>query len=229
MFLMITMIGEHVAKIIAIANQKGGPGKTTLTMNLAGTLSKRGFSVMVADTDPQGSALRWSASAEEESPFPAVVSGLSQAGAKTHRELQKVFNQYDFILVDCPPAIDSPVPQSVLLVSDLVLLPVIPSPVDLWAAQGIVQLIEQVEGLNGDLQARIIVNQAENTNLSGEVVSILEEFGIPVLSSQLRRRTAYREAALYGSTVHDLGSKAKPAAKEVSALTDEVLSVLEDQ
>lgn len=217
-----------MAKIIAVANQKGGPGKTTVTMNLAGTLALRGHSVLVADTDPQGSALRWSASAEEEKPFPTVVSGLSQAGAKTHRELQKVFPLYDFILVDCPPAIESQVPQSVLLVADLALLPVIPSPVDLWAAQGIVQLIEQVQGLNDNLKARVLVNQAENTNLSAEVVSILADFGVPMLESQLRRRTAYREAALYGTTVHDLGSKAKPASEEVNQLVDEILKALED-
>ena len=216
-----------MAKIIAVANQKGGPGKTTVTMNLAGTLALRGHSVLVADTDPQGSALRWSASAEEDKPFPAVVSGLAQAGAKTHRELQKVFGQYDFILVDCPPAIESPVPQSVLLVADLALLPVIPSPVDLWAAQGIVQLIEHVQGLNENLKARVLINQAENTNLSGEVISILSDFGVPVMDSQLRRRTAYREAALYGTTVNDLGHKAKPAADEVNLLVDEVMRVLE--
>ena len=216
-----------MATIIAVSNQKGGPGKTTVTMNLAGTIAKKGYSVLVADTDPQGSALRWSASADEEAPFPAVVSGLAHAGAKTHKELQKVYESYDYIIVDCPPAIDSPVPQSVLLVADLALLPVIPSPVDLWAAQGIVQLIEQVQGLNENLKARVLINQSENTNLSGEVISILSDFGIPVLKNQLRRRTAYREAALYGSTVHDLGSKAKQAATEITAVTNEVLSVLE--
>lgn len=215
-----------MAIIIAIANQKGGPGKTTITMSLAGALAKKKYRVMVADTDPQGSSLRWSASAEEKNPFPAVVSGLSQAGKNTHRELKKVLDLHDFILVDCPPAIDSPVPQSVLLVADLALLPVIPSPVDLWAAQGIVDLIGRVENINENLKARVIINQAESTNLSGEVVDILKDFGIPVLKSQLRRRTAYREAALYGTTVYELGSKARPAIDEINKLTKEVLRVL---
>lgn len=216
-----------MGKIVAVTNQKGGPGKTTITMNLAGALAKRGFSVMVADTDPQGSSLRWSASAEEDAPFPAVVSGLAQAGAKTHLELQKVFDKYDIIVVDCPPAVDSPVPQSVLMVSDLALLPVIPSPLDLWAAQGIVTLVERVQVQNEDLQARVVVNQAENTNLSSEVLAILGDFGVPILDAQMRRRTAYREASLYGSSVVDLGSRAKLAAEEINKLADEVMALLE--
>ena len=218
-----------MTKIIAVANQKGGAGKTTVTMNLAGTIAARGYSVMVADTDPQGSALRWSASAEDDRPFPAVVSGLAQAGSKTHQELKKVYGRFDFILVDCPPAIDSPIPQSALLVSDLAILPVIPSPVDLWAAQGIVQLIERVGALNESLQARVLVNQAESTNLSGEVIAILSEFGMEILNSQLRRRTAFRESALFGATVHALGSKARLAIDEVEKLTDEILALLKEE
>ena len=83
---------------------------------------------MVVDADPQGTATRWAASADDEAPFPASIVGLSAASSKVHREVKKFVNDYDMIVIDCPPAADSPVPQSALLVSDLALVPLIPSP-----------------------------------------------------------------------------------------------------
>jgi hypothetical protein len=91
--------------------------------------------------DPQGTATRWAASAEDEKPFPSAVIGLSAANEKVHREVKKFIGDYDCILIDCPPDADSPVPQSALLIADLALVPIIPSPLDLWAAVGIRQVI----------------------------------------------------------------------------------------
>ena len=73
------------AKVVAVVNQKGGSGKTTLTMQLAGTLARRGVKVLVVDADTQGTATRWSSSAPDDTPFPAAVIGLSAAGNKVHR------------------------------------------------------------------------------------------------------------------------------------------------
>lgn len=216
-----------MAKIITIANQKGGSGKTTLTMQLAGTLARRKKRVFVADADPQGTATRWAASAADAKPFPATVAGLSAAGGKVHRELQKFVNDYDLILVDCPPSMDSPVSQSALLVSDLALIPVIPSPADLWATQGILKLIESVSGVNEGLQVRLVVNMAQpQTNLAREALEVLGDFDVKLASTALRQRTAYRESSAYGGTVHDLGSKANDAIAEVEALADEVLRLI---
>ena len=154
------------AKVITICNQKGGPGKTTLTMQLAGTIARRGFKVLVVDADPQGSATRWAASAEEV-PFPAPVVGLSVANAKVHREVQKLMDDYQIILIDCPPAVDSPIPQSALLISDLALVPIVPSPLDMWASVGIRQVIENAQHINETLQARLVLNQHQpNTTLA---------------------------------------------------------------
>src|SRR5215203_1872085 len=116
------------AKIIAVCNQKGGSGKTTLSMQLAGSLARRGNKVLVVDADPQGTATRWAASADDENPFPASVVGLTAASEKVHREVKKFINDYDFIVIDCPPSADSPVPQSSLLIADLALVPIIPTP-----------------------------------------------------------------------------------------------------
>lgn len=215
------------AKIIAVCNQKGGPGKTTLSMHLAGSLARRGQKVLVVDADPQGTATRWAASADDGSPFPASVVGLSAASTKVHREVKKFVEDYQYIIIDCPPAADSPVPQSALLVADLALVPIIPSPLDMWAAVGIRHVIENVGDINEDLKARLVINQCQpNTNLAKEALEVLPEFGIDLCRTFIHQRQAYRQAAVYGQTVHDLGSKAAPAVEEIEALTDEVLSIL---
>lgn len=213
------------ASIITIANQKGGCGKTTLTMQLAGSLSEQNYRVLVIDADPQATATRWASSADE-TPFPATVAGLAMAGGKVHREIQKYIQDYDYILVDCPPAVESPIPQSALLVSDLVLVPVIPSPADLWAATGIQQLIENAQGINESLQARLVPNmQQTNTTLAKEALDVLNDFGMPVLPG-LSLRTAFRQSAVFGNSVHAMGSKAQQAIEEIETICSEVLAIL---
>ena len=214
------------AKIITIANQKGGCGKTTLTMQLAGALGKRGQSVLVIDADPQGTAVRWAASAPDEHPFPARVVSLSAAGGKVHREAKKFIADYAYLLIDCPPAIDSPVPQSALLISDLALVPIIPSPADLWAATGIQKLIDLVMPVNEELQTRLVANMVQATSLSRDALEAMERFGIPQLRASLGLRTAYRQSAVFGGVVQDQPKEAKVAIKEIDALLDEVLAVL---
>jgi len=214
------------AKIITVCNQKGGPGKTTLTMQLAGTLARRGFKVLVVDADPQGSATRWAASADEE-PFPAPVVGLSAANTKVHREVQKLVNDYDFILIDCPPAVNSPIPQSALLIADVSLTPIIPSPLDLWAAIGIRQVIENAQHINESLQPRLVLNQHQpNTTLAKEALEILPDFRIELCKNSLGDRQVYRQSPTFGSTVHHFGNSARDAIDELEALTDEVLALL---
>jgi chromosome partitioning protein len=215
------------ARVITICNQKGGPGKTTLTMQLAGAMARRGFKVLVVDADPQGSATRWAASAEEV-PFPAPVVGLSVANAKVHREVQKLINDYQMILIDCPPAVDSPIPQSALLISDLALVPIVPSPLDLWASVGIRKVIENAQTVNETLQSRLVLNQHQpNTTLAKDALQVLPDFGIEVCKHSLGDRQAYRQSALFGQTVHDFGNNAKDAIEELEALTTEVLALLE--
>ena len=216
------------AKVVAVVNQKGGSGKTTLTMQLAGTLAKRGVKVLVVDADSQGTAIRWSSSAPDDRPFPAAVVGLSAASSNVHREVAKFTDDYALIMIDCPPAVESLVPQSALLIADLALVPIIPSPPDLWAAVGIRQLIETLNTINEGLQARLVINNLEpRTSLAKDALEILPEFGIPLVETILHHRTAYRQSAAFGGIVHYLGSKATPAIREIEALADEVLTILE--
>ena len=216
------------ARVITVCNQKGGVGKTTITMQLSGTLALRGYRVLVVDADPQGTSMRWAASAEDEMPYPATVVGLSAAGAKVHREVKKFFNDYDLIVIDCPPAADSPVPQSALVVSDLALVPIIPSPPDLWASVGIRQVIENASGINEGLVSRLVINQLrDRTRLGQEVLRMLPEFGMERCKVMLRQREPYRQSPMFGQTVHFLSNLASEAVKEVEALTSEVLALLD--
>lgn len=217
-----------VAKIIAACHQKGGAGKSTLTMQIAGTIGRKNrYKVLVVDADPQGTSTVWSSSALEGNPFPAQVAGLGAAGSRVHKEIQKYQNDFDFILIDCPPAVDSLVPQSALLVANLVIVPCIPSPPDIWAAQGIVRLIESLAVLNEGLISRLIINQQQNgTLLSREVELLLKEFGIEIAKSRLSQREVYRQSALYGSTVHHFSPRAKEAVTEIESLTNELCSIL---
>lgn len=214
------------AKLITVANQKGGAGKTTLAMQLAGTLGRQGANVLVIDADPQGTAQRWAASADETEPFPAAVAGLSAAGGKVHQEVRKYVGNYDFVVIDCPPAVDSPVPQSALMVSDLALVPIVPSPADLWAAKGTQRLIENAQDFNEALEARLVLNMLQaQTSLGREAEALLEDFGLPRAQASLGLRQAYRQSQLYGATVHELDRQAK-AIEEVDALTAEIRAIL---
>lgn len=211
-------------RVVAVLGQKGGSGKTTLAMHLAGTWGRAGKRVLVVDADPQGTATRWSASAPEDAePFPATVVSLAAAGARLHTNVAKLAPAYDLVVIDTPPAVDQPQPRAALGIADLALVPVVPSPPDLWAAVGVRDLIRAMEG--PELQARLVLSMVQaGTTLARETEDALTDFGIPLLEASLGLRQAYRQAAVYGTTVH--GMKDAKAADEVEALAREVLGLL---
>ncbi|HED40924.1 MAG TPA: cobyrinic acid a,c-diamide synthase, partial [Chromatiales bacterium] len=118
-----------LSQVFSIANQKGGTGKTTLSMNLAVGLSKRGRTLII-DADPQGSAGQWAGLSPDERPFPVSVIAIS---SNLPREIKRIREDYQYLVVDCPPTLETGVAQKAMSVSDKVLIPILPSPVDLWA------------------------------------------------------------------------------------------------
>ena len=151
---------------------------------------------------------------------------LSAYEGKVHREIQKHVHNYDFIVVDCPPGLESLAPQAAILISDLVIIPLPPSPADLWSARGIKKLLEHGKDFNPALIAVVLPNRVVRTSLSNAIMRELAEFGIPLMSSRLTNRTAYQEAVVSGVSISALGRDAKAAKEEVSALVDEVLALL---
>ena len=195
-------------------------------MSLAGNLAQRGLKVLVVDADPQGTSVAWSAAAPDEKPFPAAVVSLAAAGAKIAQQIRPHVTNFDRIIIDCPPSVDSPVAASALLLADIALIPIPPSPADLWASKGAVRLLEQAQALNHDLRGFVLPNRVQRTALSAEIRSLLSEIGLPVTTAWLGLRTAYQEASARGCAIADLGSAAKAAAVEIDALATEVEALL---
>lgn len=215
------------AKIIGVVNQKGGSGKTTTSMALAGALAERGLKTLVVDADPQGTASQWAAAASDARPFPATVVSLAAAGGKIAREIRPHVGNYDRIIVDCPPALDSLVPASVLVIADLAIVPVTLSPADLWATRGVKALVENAQAMNEGLRAYVLPNRVQRTVIATQVLEVLADVGLPVLSARLGQRAAFAEACLAGTTLAGLGSSAATAAEEIAALAHEVERLLE--
>ncbi len=138
--------------------------------------------------------------------------------------MQSSTNNFALCCIDCP---DSPVPQIALLIVDLALVPLIPSPLDMWAAIGIRQMIHNVGDLNEALQSRPILNQCQpKTTLMQESLEILPELGIGLARTQIQHRQIYRQSAVFSQSVHDFGNKAQAVIAQIESLTDEVLEIL---
>jgi len=205
--------------VTAVINQKGGAGKTTLAMNLAAGLARRAETIVI-DLDPQASSRQWSSLGS--APFPATVKQIT--GKWDARTLHQNYRAYRHMVLDCPPSLDSHASLQALRACDVALIPVLPSPVDLWASLRLPQEIEEARKANSNLRAYLVLNQLEpKSALSAAMHEALTEFGLPVLNATLRRRAAYRGAALEGVSVYQMGNRGAQAAAEIEAIINEVI------
>ncbi|MFL9611009.1 AAA family ATPase [Methylobacillus sp. Pita2] len=214
-------------KIITVFNEKGGAGKTTTTMNLAGTLGMRGFKTLVVDCDDQGTATRWVAEAEDDNQFPAIVTNLSHMGDKMHREIGKYIDQYDFIIIDCPPGKKTKVPDNAMKVSDLAIIPLNLTPPDLWASNAAKAIALEAKEFNPELTIQYLANNVHtNRSVGKEILDILQsDTEVGIFKAKLGSRVAFQTSVINGTTVHSEEGNEK-AVHEVNHLTDEVLSIL---
>ena len=214
------------AKIITVFNQKGGAGKTLVSCNLAETLAIRGNKSLLVDLDPQGTATIWASMSSEDRPVKTTAINLSMMAAAAHREIRKFVADYDFIVIDCPPAIQSVAPSVALLVSDLALIPVGGSGGNLWAIEEAKKLAATAMANNESLKIRTLPNMYQNISIVKQVFQHLsEDPTVPMLKSRLGLRAAFKEAETTGQSVHTI-SGGRDAVREVNALVDEVLALL---
>ena len=205
--------------ILALLNQKGGVGKTTLAIHLAAALALKGRSVLLVDADPQGSALDWAA-ARQADPLFSVV-GLPKNNL--HKEIPAHAAKYDHIIIDGPPRVNE-LARAAILASDMVLIPVQPSPYDVWAAKDIVDLLREAAVFKENQIYRFVINRKiVNTAIGRDVVDALASYAIPVLSTSVAQRVAFAESAGQGSTVLETDPTG-PATQEIKDLVKEILS-----
>ena len=201
-------------KIITVAQQKGGAGKTTIAANLAVALAKRQKTVTLLDTDPQGSLGRWFMMRREAGLTDIEFSTASAWGVSY--ECDKLRKSSDYVLIDTPPKIDSDL-KPAIRECDLVVVPVSASPVDVWATEGVLDMAAR-EGA----EAMVVLNRTKaGTRVAEEVDRALKELGVVRSDVTLGHRVAYPESMGSGKAAIERGKGAW--TDEVEALTQDVL------
>jgi chromosome partitioning protein len=206
--------------IISVLNPKGGSGKTTLSTNLARSLHERGRKVLIVDSDPQGSARDWHA-ATEDNPLPLVALDRPN----NVKNLSGIAASYDYVVIDGAAKLEDMM-AAAIKVSDCVLIPVQPSPYDLWAASDLVEFVKaRQEVTDGKPRAAFVISRAiRGTKLGHEIGKALNEYGLSVFNTPIMQRQIYPQTAADGLTVFD-GTNAD-AIVEIKTLTDEFLAFM---
>lgn len=203
--------------IISLLNQKGGSGKTTLAINLAFALAEMGAKVLLVDSDPQGSARDWASVRAEPSLFTLV--GIDRP--ILHQEVPKLAESYEYTIIDGAPRVTD-LTRSAILASDRVLIPVQPSPLDVWASAEIVTLINEARIYKPSLVCNFIINRKVTNSLIGkDVIEALAKYEIPILETHITQRVIFADAFSQGNTVCEYDPKSG-ASKEIYSLRKEV-------
>lgn len=205
---------------IGVLNQKGGVGKTTLSVNLAAEFARAGSRVLLIDADPQGSALDWAAARQTDSLFSVI--GLPRA--TIHKEISQVGKGYDVIFIDGPPRVTE-LARSAIMASDLILIPVQPSPYDIWAADEVVKLISEAQIYKEGLKSAFIINRKiVNTAIGRDAEEALSAYNVPVMSTAIGQRVIFAEAASQGLGIFEV-SQNSTATREIEAAVKEIKEI----
>lgn len=210
-----------MCKIIAVLNQKGGAGKTTIATNLAHALQLEGHKVILVDSDPQGSARDWNAASDG-----ALIKVIGMDRATLAKDIMAVVDNHDFIIIDGAPQI-ADLAIAAIKCADMILIPVQPSPYDIWACEDLVEIIKaRQEITEGKPKAAFIISRViKNTQLGNEIREALEGYNLPVFKNFTTQRVVYAKSAATGLTVLSTETK-EDAANEIRAIANELKGFL---
>jgi chromosome partitioning protein len=206
--------------IVAFVNQKGGVGKTTLALHVAGAWATRGKRVVVIDTDPQGSALDWSEQRAREG-LPRLFGVLGFARDTLHIEASEIARDVNHVLIDGSSR-SAALMRSAMLAADLAVIPAQPSPFDGWASAEMLRLLQEARTFRPRLIARFVLNRCgARTVLTREIAEALANHEPPLLASRVGQRVVFADAARTGRLVSEVQRSAR-AAREITALAVEI-------
>ncbi len=206
-----------MTKIVAILNQKGGVGKTTLATNLVRAMALAGDKALLVDSDPQGSARDWHAASEG-----TLVSMIALDRPTLDKDIKAVMGPHDWIVIDGAPRL-SDLAAAAIRIADTIIIPVQPSPYDVWSTSDLVDLVTARQGVtNGKPKTAFLISRAiKGTNLSKDVEEALSQYDLPIFKSRTTQRVIYAESAAGGSSVFDEDPKGQ-AAREIQDIMVEM-------
>jgi chromosome partitioning protein len=207
--------------IISLVNQKGGVGKTTIAINLGIGLARRNFKVGFLDTDPQGTASQWQSIegnlAFEVRRHPSPVSS---------GDIMDANRNYGCLVIDTPPAIGE-IMLSVLAYSDLAIIPLAPSVLDIWSSRTTIEMIEEAKIVNPKLQGRLLVSRkVPRTRLGRDGREAIAALEMDVFETEISQRIAYVESMIAGVSVFQYAPKSE-ASREIEDLCEEILQEMQ--
>ncbi len=204
--------------VITIAQQKGGSGKTTLAVNLAVWFASQNKTVALLDTDPQGSLGRWFLTRRDRIGDPGMDLSTASAWGVSY-ECEKLRKTHDIVIIDTPPKADADL-RPALREADLVLIPVAASHLDLWATDGVLDLVARESR-----QALVVLNRAKaGTRLAAEMAVSIAKIAT-LAEARLGQRVVFAETLGHGQAATEAGKSAANA--EVAALGAEVMAALQ--
>lgn len=205
--------------LIAVSNQKGGVGKSTIAVHLATWLHDRGYEIALLDLDIQRSSSQWMREVE-----PAIAVDTADTPEECLSKARGLTENHEFVVIDCPGGIDS-VSRTALILADLALLPISPSILDLRSVQQATSILQYAQGINrGKPEGRLILNRMRTRDtISSELKEAAPTLGVQCAEHVLRDLQAFRDAAQQGTVVTRMKKRNNDAAKDIEALFTELL------